>query len=266
MSSHELAEFSRSRRTGQFGTPHEHHASLGSTNDRALAWCAEGASHGALVTADEQSHGRGRRGRVWASPPGVDLYASLILAPPVPLHEIGGLGLAVAVGIREGLLPHVRGGVDLKWPNDVLVDGRKIAGVLCESRWSGSQARIVAGFGINVRRRIFSPDLVGSATSVALVNDHKGGSRAQILGDVLDAMQPTLDAFFRGGFAAIRERYEPHCVVLGRRILVQDRDDEPMRPAVAHALDTDGALRIRSEDGERRLETGDVWLFPGKPG
>ena len=94
----------RSRvQTRAFGRAHEHHDVLGSTNDRAAAWIGEGAPHGAVVTADAQTEGRGRRGRVWASPPGENLYASVVLRPDAVRRDFGAIGLAVAVGIAEGL-------------------------------------------------------------------------------------------------------------------------------------------------------------------
>ncbi|MEZ4454886.1 MAG: biotin--[acetyl-CoA-carboxylase] ligase, partial [Nannocystaceae bacterium] len=123
--------------TRAFGRAHEHHAAIASTNDRALAWAAEGAPQGALVTADRQVEGRGRRGRAWASAPG-DLAFSLVFRPGSygPGRASGGdrwgaLGLAVGVGVREGLAPWLRE-VELKWPNDLRVGGRKLAGILCE--------------------------------------------------------------------------------------------------------------------------------------
>src|SRR5690606_17365021 len=100
----DLGQLAELLTTARLGRAHEHHASLSSTNDRALAWLAEGAPDGALVTADHQSAGRGRLGRVWSSPVGRDLYASLILRPGVSPRGFGALALAVGVGLREGLL------------------------------------------------------------------------------------------------------------------------------------------------------------------
>lgn len=156
---------------GALGQPREHHASLPSTNDRALAWAREGAPHGAMVTADAQTAGRGRLGRRWDSPPGAGLYVSLVLRPAEVVVGRGwdprwaALGLAVGLGLREGLARWVPDAL-LKWPNDLLVRGHKLAGVLCETRWQGSTPDIVVGFGVNVAQREFPAEL--RATSLAL--------------------------------------------------------------------------------------------------
>ena len=153
-------------RTCPLGQVREHHAEIGSTNDRALAWAREGAPHGALVTADAQTAGRGRLGRVWDSRQG-GLYASVVLRPDreaLVRGRFGAIGLAVGLGLREGLarwVPHA----SLKWPNDLLCGGRKLAGVLCETRWFAGAVDLVAGFGVNVEQRGFSDGL--AATRVA---------------------------------------------------------------------------------------------------
>jgi BirA family biotin operon repressor/biotin-[acetyl-CoA-carboxylase] ligase len=258
--------------TDRLGRVHEHHASLGSTNDRALEWLSSGAPDGALVTADHQSAGRGRLGRAWSSPAGRDLYASAILRPGMPAQGFGALALAVGVGVREGLLA-AYGGADawakqgwpelaLKWPNDVLLGGRKLAGILCESRWRGREVEVVVGWGINVHRQLdeFEPSLQASATSLALaVPEHRG--RAVILATVLAQLEQALERFFAEGFAGVRGRYEPHCLVIGRAIEVEQPSGERLA-AIAEGLDPDGALRVRPRDGGPtvRVESADVWL------
>jgi BirA family biotin operon repressor/biotin-[acetyl-CoA-carboxylase] ligase len=260
--------------TDRLGRVHEHHASLGSTNDRALEWLSSGAPDGALVTADHQSAGRGRLGRAWSSPAGRDLYASAILRPGMPAQGFGALALAVGVGVRDGLLA-AYGGADawakqgwpelaLKWPNDVLLGGRKLAGILCESRWRGREVELVIGFGINVHRERdeFEPDLRARATSLALelAPEHRRG-RAAILAAVLAQLEHNLERFFAGGFAAIRSRYEPHCLVIGKTIEVAEPSGRGFM-AIAESLDDDGALRVRPREGgpSVRVESADVWL------
>ncbi|MFO7565372.1 MAG: biotin--[acetyl-CoA-carboxylase] ligase [Enhygromyxa sp.] len=260
--------------TARLGRVHEHHASLSSTNDRALAWLAAGAPDGALVTADQQTAGRGRLGREWSSPPGRDLYASVILRPGVSAQGFGALALAVGVGLREGVLAafggepawHERGWPELclKWPNDLLLGGRKLAGILCESRWRGREVEVVIGFGVNVHRQLeeFEPSLRARATSLALQVPERRG-RAAILAAVLARLEHELERFFAEGFAGVRARYEPHCVVIGRAIEVEQRSGERIA-ALAEGLDPDGALRVRPREGGAsfRVESADVWLAP----
>jgi BirA family biotin operon repressor/biotin-[acetyl-CoA-carboxylase] ligase len=251
---------------GGYGRPHEHHAELGSTNDRALEWLRQGAPHGAVVTADAQSAGRGRRGRPWFSPPGESLYASLVLRPgPVrPPERLGPLGLAVGVGLREGL-PLLRHPVVLKWPNDLKVDGRKLGGILCESRWVGDAPEVVVGFGINVHARAFPGPLADVATSLAQHRDAGAPGRAELLAGLLVALEGALEPFLRGGFGAVRERYLPHCEVLGRVVEVGDQAaPQGARRGTAERLDEDGALWVRPQGGGPafRVESSDVWLVP----
>lgn len=235
--------------TWSLGQVREHHDCIGSTNDRALAWARAGAPHGALVTADAQTGGRGRLGRAWESPPG-GLYASLVLRPRGTAWSAA--SLAVGLGVREGVarwLPRAT----LKWPNDVLCGERKLAGVLCETRWLAGEAELVAGFGVNVEQREFPAGL--TATSVAI--ELAGGtcpSRQEVLAAVLEGLEGALAGFFAGGFAAIRARYERHSAVLGRRVRVGEEVCE------AVGFDDDGALRVRVGATTRRVEAGDVWL------
>ena len=253
--------------TRRLGRVHEHHPSLGSTNDRALAWLAN-APDGALVSADQQTAGRGRLGRSWSSPAGRDLYASVILRPGVPAAGFGALALAVGVGLREGLLGVFGGALGelaLKWPNDLLLGGRKLAGILCESRWRGREVEVVVGFGINVHRQLdeFDPELRGSATSLAIVlGPELRRGRAIVLAGVLAGLERELERFFAAGFAGVRARYEPHCVVLGRAVEVEQPGGGRRVVAIAEGLDEDGALRVRPRSGGEsfRVQSADVWL------
>ena len=269
--------------TARFGRVHEHHAELPSTNDRALAWLSAAeapAVDGALVTADAQTAGRGRLGRPWSSPAGRDLYASLILRPGTAPAGFGALALAVGVGLREGLLRALVGadlGTDLdkeiiasrlalKWPNDVLLAGRKLAGILCESRWRGGSVDVVVGFGINVlrEREQFDPQLRTTATSLAAeLPPGRCPSRAAVLAAVLHELERWIERFFAGGFPAVRARYEAHCAVLGREVEVEGPDGR-REAARAEGLDDDGALRVRPLAGgaSMRVESADVWLKP----
>ena len=251
--------------TAVLGQVREHHASLPSTNDRALAWAREGAPHGALVTADEQTAGRGRLGRRWASPAGEGLYASVVLRPAeVYLNGLAGgagwsprwsaLGLAVGLGVHMGIsrwVPETR----LKWPNDLLVGRRKLAGVLCETRWQGATPDVVIGFGINVLQRGFSEDLNATSLALELPQEICPG-RLEVLNAALVGLESVLGRFFAGGFPGIRGAYEAHSAVVGQALTVGGVAAEGV------GFDDDGALRVRPPGGgaSRRVESEDVWL------
>ncbi|MCB9704566.1 MAG: biotin--[acetyl-CoA-carboxylase] ligase [Myxococcales bacterium] len=276
MASDELARLRENLRTCSFGHVHEHYREIASTNDRALAWAQEGAPHGALVSADAQTAGRGRRGRVWSSPPGEDLYFSVIVRPGALAGGLapagwGAYGLAVGVALREGIGRWLADDLALKWPNDLLWRGRKLAGILCEGRWqAGALQAIVVGVGVNCgRRRFEDPALADRATSLALALAAAPG-RAELLAELLLALEATTAIFAsEGGFAAIRGRYEEACELLGRAVVVPAVGRDPEIRGVAVGLDDDGALLVREAKGgpSRRIEAADVWLAsdPGRP-
>lgn len=274
------AELASQLSTASFGRVHEHHAELASTNDRALEWLREDAGgrqaapHGALVTADRQSAGRGRMGRAWDSA-GDDLYASLVLRPGALKHPIGALSLAVGLGLAEAIeracaaMP-MQIDVALKWPNDLLVGGKKLGGILCESRWVGEAPDIVVGFGINVARTKFEAELHETATSLARRAEEVGAdgdlpSRAALLAAVMVALETRVEAFFSGGFPAIASDYLARCESIGKQIWVprtQPDGSEKRILATIEGLDDDGALRVRSAAGgpSFRVQSADVWL------
>ncbi len=249
---------------GSYGRAHEHHATLGSTNDRALQWLQQGAPHGAVVTADAQHAGRGRRGRTWITAEGTSLFVSVVLRPgPIsPPERFGALGLAVAVGLREGL-PPLRSPVMLKWPNDLHVEGHKLGGILCEARWVGTAPEVVVGFGINVDVPRFAPGL--HATSLASMSAVALPGRATLLGDLLASLEGALEPFFARGFAAVRERYLSHCELMGQPVQVGDvADPGGARRGTALRLDDGGALWVQPAPtgAPFRVDSADVWLVP----
>lgn len=244
--------------TRWLGRVHRHAARTGSTNDDAAAWAAAGAPHGALVTADVQDAGRGRFGRPWHAPAGAHVMASVILRPDAADGRWAALGLAVGVALREGL-SRWSSEIGLKWPNDLVIGERKLAGILCEARWIGAAPQIVVGFGINVRAHPWPEDLVDRAVALEEI---VGASidRAPVLAAVLDALEPVIEVFTIHGLAAVRARYESACVSLGRVVGVTD-GRAGRREVLAVAIDHDGALLVRQPDGAgelRRIEAGEI--------
>lgn len=149
----------------RFGTPHRHYRSTDSTNTRARELAAAGAPHGTVVTAAEQSEGRGRQGRTWVAPPGKALLYSAILRPLEERHTMLPLAVPLAVSeAAEELQPGIECGV--KWPNDVLVEGRKLAGILIEARPQDGWAVIGVGLNLSITPDGFPPDLRDTAVSL----------------------------------------------------------------------------------------------------
>lgn len=225
-----------------------------STSDDARALAAQGAAHGTLVIADAQTSGRGRRGRQWVSPPGENLYASFVLRPRVPPHSAPLLSLVAGLAIAEALDAHAGGAaVRVKWPNDVRVDRRKLAGVLVEGSLRGDRlAWVVLGVGVNVRGESAPRGLDDVATTLRRV---RGAdlSRAAVLASLCLRLEARLADFEREGFAALRDALSARCETLGTRVRVDAVE------GVAEALGPDGALRVRADGGELiDVRVGDV--------
>ncbi|HEY3162542.1 MAG TPA: biotin--[acetyl-CoA-carboxylase] ligase [Vicinamibacterales bacterium] len=241
--------------------PFEHHLSwheeVGSTNDVAIAAADGGSAEGVVVAADAQSSGRGRLGRSWASPPGAGVYVSAILRPPphvLPLITIAA-GVAVADGIEAatGLSPGV------KWPNDVYVGSRKLAGILAEAGSSGAGEHVIVGFGVNLRPAAYPPDVAARATSIE-GELGRAVDRGLVLAECLAALAVRYGMLQRGAsdavIAAWRERAARH---MGRP--VEWDSERGARRGVAHDIDAHGALLVRVEDQIVRVISGEVrWL------
>jgi BirA family biotin operon repressor/biotin-[acetyl-CoA-carboxylase] ligase len=155
-----------------FGAPHRHYASTDSTNTRARELAAEGAEHGTVVTAAEQTAGRGRQGRVWTAPPSKALLYSAVIRPLDERHLMLPLAVPLAVcAAAEELRPGIECGV--KWPNDVLVEGRKLAGILVEARPQDGWAVVGVGLNLTIEQEEFPSDL--RATAVSIFSSGTGG-------------------------------------------------------------------------------------------
>jgi BirA family biotin operon repressor/biotin-[acetyl-CoA-carboxylase] ligase len=232
-----------------------------STNDEAMARGRAGAPTGLVVTADAQSRGRGRQGRAWQSPAGQNLYLSLLLRPDRPPAAIPPITLAAAVGVADAL-NQLGVATSIKWPNDVLVHGRKIAGILTETSTRGDRLEhVVIGIGINVNQTDFPPDLAGIATSLCRELGREV-DREAVLAGVLDGVGRATDAFLAGGVAAIASAWRARSSTLGTRISVVQ--DGRSVSGVAIDLDEQGALRVRQDDGgELRVLSGEIMTDEG---
>jgi len=233
------------------------HEEVGSTNDLATAAADAGAPEGVVVAANAQSSGRGRLGRTWASPPGAGLYVSVMLRPlphALPLVTIAA-GVAIAEGVEaaSGLSPCV------KWPNDVYVGSRKLAGILAEAGSSSAGDYVVVGFGINLRPVPFPDDIAPRATSIEgeLGRDV---DRGLVLAECLAALANRY-RLLQGGardavIAAWRSRAAQH---LGRP--VEWDAEHGTRRGIAHDIDARGALLVRVDDRIVRVISGEVrWI------
>ncbi|MBN1102722.1 MAG: biotin--[acetyl-CoA-carboxylase] ligase [Deltaproteobacteria bacterium] len=228
-----------------------------STNSVAKALAAEGAPEGTVVVSEGQSEGRGRKGRVWYSPEREGIYASVILRPELPLMEIAKMPLLASLAIAETLLSLGFRGVKIKWPNDVLLNGRKVAGVLAEA---GTQIEavdyVVIGLGLNVNTRVFPRDLKRTATSLFLETG-RIFERSRLLALVLRFMEGFYDSLGRGGVGPLIEKWKGLTDILGRHVSLEVMGRN--LSGVVEDLGRDGALIIRSRNGgTHKVLSGDI--------
>jgi BirA family transcriptional regulator, biotin operon repressor / biotin---[acetyl-CoA-carboxylase] ligase len=228
-----------------------------STNDVAKRLAEEGAGHGEVVIAERQTAGRGRRGREWFSPPGKNLYFSAVLRPDLPPYRAAELTLVAAVALCHAVR---RAGVDagIKWPNDLVVEGRKLCGILTEMAADPDRLQwVVLGAGVNVNAAAadFPGELRRAATSLALERGQPV-PRALFAGAALTLLEEWLDRHAEGGFAAIRDEWRVLSDTLGRlvRVTADGREIE----GVAEDLDETGALLVRAGASLERVRSGDV--------
>ena len=243
----------------------EAHASIDSTNDRARALLDFPEGDGRVVVAEEQTAGRGRRGRDWLSPPGLNLLVSVAARPRIPARDAWQLGLAAALASADACAAVAP--IALKWPNDIVsaTDGRKAGGLLIETMADGDRlSGAVVGIGINVNWRLddMPEALRGTATSLA---DIAGApvDRVALLGRLLAALEAELDAI-EGGHSPL-ERYRARCSTLGRTVTVATADGVVTGTAVD--LDAAGALVVEAHDGRHVVSSGEVvQAAPGSDG
>jgi BirA family biotin operon repressor/biotin-[acetyl-CoA-carboxylase] ligase len=227
----------------------------GSTNDVVEQLARSGGREGLVVFAEAQTRGRGRLGRGWLSPRGKGLWFSVLLRPPLPAAAIARITVAAGVAVARALRRH--GGVDarIKWPNDVTVGDKKIAGILTEMRAEAGRVLLaVLGIGINVncRRDELPP---GIATSL-LLETGRPHDRAALAAEVLNALEQCYEAAL-GRFEAVIEQWAGLCTTLGKQIIIIDGSRR--LEGCALALDGDGALLLRKDNGQtERILGGDV--------
>lgn len=246
----------------QWGVPRVRlYESTGSTNDAARALASAGAPDGTVVIAELQTTGRGRSGKAWSSPAGLGLWMSIVLRPPAETRpEL--LPLLVGLGVARALEPFSAAAPMLKWPNDVQLAGRKVAGILCESVWeAGAPGFVIAGVGINVLHTFgdFPPEIAQTATSLAAASGLRP-RRAEVAGAVVRevlALATTPTSLLEGALAAEMERRD---ALRGHDVAIYPgtADAEPLT-GTALGISPDGALMLRTEQGVlRAVRSGTV--------
>jgi BirA family biotin operon repressor/biotin-[acetyl-CoA-carboxylase] ligase len=247
-----------------FGKPQRHFRRVGSTNTVARELAAAGAPHGTVVTASEQTAGRGRQGRTWTAPPGSALLYSAVLRPLEPRHSM--LPLAVALAVCE-TAESLRPGIEcmVKWPNDVHLDGRKLAGILIESRPQDGWAVLGVGLNLTIAADEFPAELRdratslfpgdGSAASSAVPYGRQRSIRNSWAEEAAGRLSAQLDVWLDADPEAVLGAWRARDALFGREVS-WDKGS-----GVADGVDERGYLLVRLADGDRvALGAGDVHL------
>lgn len=233
----------------------------GSTNDIIEKLARDGAKEGAVVFAESQSRGRGRMGRKWESPPGKGLWFSVLLRPDMRPQTVTRITVASATALSRAIRKTSGVNVQIKWPNDLLVDGRKLAGILTEMNAELDRVNhVILGIGVdvNLTRAELPEELKAIATSVRIESGNKV-DRPALASAILEELDAEYARLTHDAFKVIAEDWESQCVTLGRdvTITVGGRKIEGR----AESLDDDGALMVRSKFGQlERIIGGDVLL------
>lgn len=251
-------------RLGRFSRDVRWYAEVSSTNDLAAALAEHGGAEGSVVIADAQTAGRGRHARRWSSPAGSGLYVSVVLRPSP--HAVSLLTIAVGVALVEGIRLATGLTTALKWPNDVMVPAAqgpatKLAGILVEASSSGGDALqgCVLGFGINVSRAPYPPEVAARATSL----EHELGrtvDRGTLLVECLAALEARYDDIQSDRGSGVLDAWRAYARPMLRRA-VEWHTRDGVRQGIAEDVDGSGALLVRAHDGIVRVMSGEVrWI------
>ena len=242
-----------------FASRIHHYFRVGSTNVAAMKAAADGEPEGAVFVAEQQTAGRGRGGHTWESAQSVGIYGSVVLRPVLPpsdallLSLIAGIAVAEAVERTTGMHP------DLRWPNDVLLGGRKFCGILTEMNAEPTRVRyVVVGIGVNVNHTSFSGELEATATSLR-IETGRDWSRVELMAALLKSLDSEYRKLIGGGAAAraaILRHFEERSSFARSRLVLVEEDGG--YEGVTQGLDDRGFLQVRTESGLRSVFSGGV--------
>jgi BirA family biotin operon repressor/biotin-[acetyl-CoA-carboxylase] ligase len=232
-----------------------------STNAVATRLAQEGAAEGTLILADSQTAGRGRFQRVWQSPYGSNLYFSVVLRPDIAPAQAASLTFVGGVAAFAALSSYCSNGVEIKWPNDILINHRKVCGILTEMKTDGRNVEVVLGVGINVnmKKADFDPEHREMATSLA-EEIGKDIPREDVLFSFCTRFQHWYGMFLQEGFAPIKKAWLSGTSMVGRPVRVNFREE--MKEGRVLGIDDDGALLlVDSQKVVERITAGDATVL-----
>lgn len=240
------------RALGRAVSHYEH--TLTSTNLVLKDMAKQGAPHGSLCLCECQTAGRGRMDRTWSSPEGQGVWLSVLLRPKMPVENAPVITFCCALAMAKAVRQVTALDAKIKWPNDLVLHGKKLCGILLEMGFDAQGYYVIAGTGLNVRHAAYPPELAERATSIeewAEVPD-----RGAVVAAYLSALEDALSAVEQHGFAGIAEDFRRECITLGSQVHVLGTDCT--FTGVAEDIDETGALLVRTEGELRRVLAGDV--------
>ena len=241
--------------TRALGRSINHYAhTLTSTNLILKDMARQGTPHGSLCLCECQTAGRGRMDRSWSSPEGQGVWLSVLLRPNMPPEQAPLITFCCALAMTKAVRQVTGLDAQIKWPNDLVLGGKKLCGILLEMGFDAQGYYVVAGTGLNVRQGAYPPELTHQATSI---EEHGNvPDRGAIVAAYLKALEEALTAVEAGGFQAIAEDFRRQCITLGSQVNVIGTDET--FTGTAEDIDETGALLVGTEGGIRRVLAGDV--------
>ncbi|PEN11102.1 biotin--[acetyl-CoA-carboxylase] ligase [Longibacter salinarum] len=246
--------------TNRFGQSMRFHERVESTNTDAATWAQDGAPEGAVVATDYQTAGRGRHGRSWDADPGQNVMLSVVLRPNLDADQLGRViiaaGIAVAETVEAFVEPHP---VSIKWPNDIMIDGRKTCGMLLEASFGraseGPPSAVILGIGLNVNQTDFPPALSERATSMRLAVG-RTLPREAVLVRLLERLEEWYDVAIDG--RPVHEAYEKRLDRMGEHVDLRFAGTDRTVSGTVRGVTASGALRLDTDSGEQVLHAGEV--------
>jgi BirA family transcriptional regulator, biotin operon repressor / biotin---[acetyl-CoA-carboxylase] ligase len=259
-----IDEIQRGLNTKRLGKKIYYLSEITSTNTHARARAEQGGAEGETVIAEKQTEGRGRMGRNWVSPPYANLYLSVILRPRLAPARAPQITLMAAVALAETVESLIGRPPEIKWPNDILVDGKKLAGILTESSCQAERVLfVILGIGINVNYSVelMPEDIRARATSLMLLKK-KLVSREELVRRLLRNLDRCYGDLEESGFGALSRRWDAYFGLKGKKVIVEMADRSVMGKAVG--IDNDGTLLLEDEKNAlHRVIAGDVIAAEG---
>lgn len=226
------------------------YGAVDSTNTCVMKLAEEGAVHGTVVVADQQNHGKGRRGRNWVSPPGTNIYMSLLLRPDFEVGKAPMLTLLMAYSVAEALIELEQVDAMIKWPNDIVLNKKKICGILTEMMMKEQEIDyVIIGVGINVNGERVPQELKESATTLRIETGREL-SRAALLARVLEKFEENYEQFCKAeDLSVIQDDYNRILVNVGKEVQILEPGNE--YHALSHGINHLGELQVEREDGKK---------------